>query len=296
MDNSLIEIIECFENSQLVTKRYKEIAQENFKEEDAYISSIRSNIGHLHDYFQIFYVVNAKNVFFRKNFTRYNLINDCVYIIKPNELHNYIYEDDAEFNFYEIKFNLKNPQLSSMVNSLPDIISDTSLCELKEIFKEITYEYKNSEFKDNLKYVKMYELLLKINRMKLKNTNTKRPNINPYLESTEIYLPLFDFINENYMKELTLKDMSDVLCMQRNYFARRFKTTFAISPMRYLKYIRLEKSANLLRYTNLSIQKISEQVGYDNQNSYAKAFREMYMVSPSVFRKSEKNAHMSKYK
>lgn len=296
MISSSFEIIECFENTQTITAKCVEVSEQELREDNAFISSVMSNMGHCHDYFQCFYVVCAKNISFKKNFTEYNLINGCVYIIKPNELHQYIYNENSEYKFYEIKFNINNPQLTSMLVSLPEIISDSENAQLKNIFEEITYEYKNSWYDDNLKYIKLYELILKLNRLSLVNTNTQRPNINPYLETTEVYLPLFDYINENYMNELTLKDLADVLCMQRNYFARQFKKTFCISPMRYLKYIRIEKSANLLRYTNLSIQRIAELIGYDNQNSYAKAFKEIYSVSPTFFRRNAKKVMLSKYK
>ena len=296
MIDSYFEIIECFENSQAIAAKCQQEAEQDLREDNAFISSVMSNMGHCHDYFQCFYVAEAKGISFKKNFTEYNLINGCTYIIKPNELHQYIYQNSCEYKFYEIKFNVANPQLASMLAAMPEIISDNENGSVKSIFEEITYEYKTSEHNDDLKYIKLYELILKLNRLSLAITNTKRPNINPYLETTEVYLPLFDYINENYMNELTLKDLADVLCMQRNYFARQFKKTFSISPMRYLKYIRIEKSANLLRYTNLSIQKISELIGYDNQNSYAKAFREIYSVSPTFFRKNAKKVLLSKYK
>ena len=296
MLGSSFEIIECFENTQTIAAKCEQVVERELREENAFISSVMYNMGHCHDYFQCFYVVGAKNIAFKKNFTEYNLIDGCVYLIKPNEFHRYIYSDDSEYKFYEIKFNVNNPQLNSMITALPEIIADDPNSELKSIFEEIAYEYKHSEFNDDLKHAKLYELVLKLNRMSRVGAGVEGTNINPYLEATEIYLPLFDFINENYMKQLTLKDLADVLCMQRNYFAKQFKKTFSISPMRYLKYIRIEKSANLLRYTNLPIQKISEQIGYDNQNSYAKAFKEIYSVSPTFFRRNSKKMLLSKYK
>lgn len=296
MFRSSFEIIECFENTQTITARCLENPGQELREDNAYAGSVMNSMGHSHDYFQCIYVVKAKNISFNKNFTEYNLIDGCVYIVKPNERHRYIYKNNPEYKFFEIKFNVKTPQLLTTINALPEIISDSQSGQLKEVFEEIVFEYKNSDFKDDLKYVKLYELILKFNRLSVANIGANQLHINPYLESTEIYLPIFDYINDNYMNPLTLKDLADIICMQRNYFAKQFKKAFAISPMRYLKYVRIEKSANLLRYTNLPIQKISDQVGYENQNSYTKAFKEFYSVSPTVFRKNTKNALLIKYK
>ena len=119
MIESSFEIIECFENTQTITARCVEESEKELRSDNDFISSVMSNMGHCHDYFQCFYVDYSKNVAFKKNFTQYNLIEGCTYIIKPNELHQYIYEDDAEFKFFEIKFNVNNPQLSSLITSFP---------------------------------------------------------------------------------------------------------------------------------------------------------------------------------
>lgn len=289
------ELIECFENSLDVVAECKKNSQHYMPYNKELNFEIAYSHGHSHDYYQFVYVVNAHNIILKKNLIDYNLIENIIYLIKPNELHKFILKDDCDYLFYEIKFKTNIPKLKKLIADLPDSIADSDSYEIKQILMDICCEYKNSDFNDDMKYVKLYELILKLNRLALIN-NSNSIHINPYLESTAVYLPLFQFINENYMNPITLKELADVMKMQKNYFAKQFKKLFNISPMHFVQYIRLDKSVNLLEYTNLSIQEISELVGYEDQNSYAKAFKKMYAVTPTFYRRNAKKVLSSKYK
>ncbi len=68
-------------------------------------------------------------------------------------------------------------------------------------------------------------------------------------------------------------------------FIRKFRNTMQYSPSKYVEKIRMDKSKELLLSTDLTINEISEVVGYNDPFYFSKVFKKNTGQSPSAFRK-----------
>jgi AraC family transcriptional regulator of arabinose operon len=57
-----------------------------------------------------------------------------------------------------------------------------------------------------------------------------------------------------------------------------------MSPQQYLMQYKLKKARELLMDTDLPIQDIAMQVGYDNPLTFSKIFKNYYGESPRMYR------------
>ncbi len=64
----------------------------------------------------------------------------------------------------------------------------------------------------------------------------------------------------------------------------RFKNVFGVSPTQLLFRLRMQKATNLLLETPMSIKEIADQLGYERQHDFAKAFRKYAGRSPTGWR------------
>jgi len=64
-----------------------------------------------------------------------------------------------------------------------------------------------------------------------------------------------------------------------------FREVYKISPYQYLIQLRLCKAKDLLEDTDLSIQQVANQVGFDSYRGFSKAFKKVYKVLPTSYRK-----------
>lgn len=93
-----------------------------------------------------------------------------------------------------------------------------------------------------------------------------------------------NYIEGNYMHDLSIEEIADVSGLNRSYFSRIFKETFNLSPQKFLLQYRMNKAAELLKYTQLSVNAVSSAVGYENQLHFSRAFKNVFNVSPSEYR------------
>ncbi|MEN8907323.1 MAG: AraC family transcriptional regulator [Clostridiales bacterium] len=97
-----------------------------------------------------------------------------------------------------------------------------------------------------------------------------------------------DYIDENLYKDLTIENLSALVNFSPFYFHRLFKFVTKESMYSYIKRIRLERALALLKNDEeKSITDISLSLGFSNQASFAKAFKNKYGISASEFRKSK---------
>ncbi len=92
------------------------------------------------------------------------------------------------------------------------------------------------------------------------------------------------YMEENYMENLTIKELSDIACVSVNYFSHMFKRETGKNYKTYLTEIRMQKAQDLLIETDFMVYEISEMVGYNNTRTFVDAFKQSFDMSPMEFR------------
>lgn len=104
----------------------------------------------------------------------------------------------------------------------------------------------------------------------------------------------------NYAKELihsflengrniTLNTIADEMFISPYYLSRSFKKIEGINFIDYLQNCRLEYAKFLLATSDISIENIAFQCGYNEVNSFRRLFRKKTGISPNNYRNSLKN-------
>lgn len=94
-----------------------------------------------------------------------------------------------------------------------------------------------------------------------------------------------NYIDMNINKNIHVKDLALLVGYTDAYLARRFReeTGFGISD--YVKAARIERAKLLLQTTDLSVQQISDQLGYTTRSYFSQCFRQITGMTPLEYRK-----------
>lgn len=91
---------------------------------------------------------------------------------------------------------------------------------------------------------------------------------------------------------LSIEELSAECGISRVHLHRKLKELYQQSPSVYLRNIRLEHAAYLLRTKNISISEVAFAVGFNSQQYFTNCFKETYGVSPSVYASKENSEKM----
>ena len=83
----------------------------------------------------------------------------------------------------------------------------------------------------------------------------------------------------------TLSSLAAEVHLSRSQLVRVFDATVGMSPMAYLRQMRVERMARLLRSSDLSIAAAARAVGWTDANYASRCFRTYCGVSPTAFRR-----------
>lgn len=78
--------------------------------------------------------------------------------------------------------------------------------------------------------------------------------------------------------------VADYMNISVDYFAKLFKEHFDISIVDYNKRYKLQQAKKLLSHTDLSIQSIAYELGFNESNYFSKVFKEENGLTPSEYR------------
>jgi transcriptional regulator GlxA family with amidase domain len=85
----------------------------------------------------------------------------------------------------------------------------------------------------------------------------------------------------------TLDALAKEVHLSRSQLARSFDATVGMSPMAYLRQMRVERMARLLANTDLSVAEAARAVGWTNQFHASQTFHAAYGVSPTEYRRRQ---------
>lgn len=107
-------------------------------------------------------------------------------------------------------------------------------------------------------------------------------------QSDRPFLHLLQYLEDNYEKEISLKELSRIAFLSPNHLCKVFKDKNGVTISEFIQARRLEKVCQLLSETELSLSAIAMSVGYQDEGYLRKLFKRRYGVTPSQYRKSEK--------
>ena len=108
---------------------------------------------------------------------------------------------------------------------------------------------------------------------------------NPQSSDLTITKNMVGFIQKNYAHKISLSDIAASGAVGQSKCCKLFSKYFSQTPNLYLNRYRLNKSAELLQSTDLSITEIALSVGFGGASYYAETFRKWIGISPTEFRK-----------
>ena len=125
---------------------------------------------------------------------------------------------------------------------------------------------------------KTFELLKEITNMLCKLNDTKP-------EGNQLISTIKGYIRENYKDaSLCLSKISDEFNISESYFSYLFKAETNQNFSEYLENIRMEQAVELLKNSSINISDIYMELGYNNANSFRRAFKKVYGISPKTMR------------
>ena len=95
---------------------------------------------------------------------------------------------------------------------------------------------------------------------------------------------VLNYMEENIDKKISLDELCAITSMSKTTLLRNFKEDFQISPMAYLKKVRLHLACKMLRNSNKDLLSIAYACGYYDQSHFNKDFKSMLDVTPKKYK------------
>lgn len=95
---------------------------------------------------------------------------------------------------------------------------------------------------------------------------------------------ILNYIEKNYVSDISLQDVSCYMNYSDAYFCKMFKQCFEQNFINFLTEFRIEKAKELLTDVSVNVKDISTKVGYRDSNYFAKVFKRMTGVTPTEYR------------
>ena len=138
-------------------------------------------------------------------------------------------------------------------------------------------------------YLKAQILSLLNNRQKEREAFSKRPffpvqNMQMSKEDEEFMNKVIEVINANLKDEtFNVERMAEELCLSRSSLLRKIKTLFNLSPIDFIRLIRLKKAAELIQDGKYRVGEICYMVGFNNPSYFSKCFQKQFGMKPGEF-------------
>ena len=140
-------------------------------------------------------------------------------------------------------------------------------------------------------YLKEQILSLLNNRRREREAFSKRPffsvdNMQMNKADEEFMNKVIRIIEDNITDDnFGVEKMADILCMSRSSLLRKIKTIFNLSPLDFIRLIRLKKAAEYIQEGKYRIGDICYMVGINSPSYFSKLFLKQFGMTPKDFEK-----------
>ncbi|PZX20141.1 signal transduction histidine kinase [Breznakibacter xylanolyticus] len=137
----------------------------------------------------------------------------------------------------------------------------------------------------NVEYLKSVALNLVIQREKIagylkKHKAIEPGNLNISSKDENFLNHLIEFINQNYANDINIDQMAAHCCLSRTVFYNKVKSLTNLSPIEFLRQMKLKIAAQLLE-KGYNVSEVAFRVGYNDVKYFSRQFKSFYGYTPS---------------
>jgi AraC-like DNA-binding protein len=97
-------------------------------------------------------------------------------------------------------------------------------------------------------------------------------------------LELRRLLDQHITSAASIRDMARKVHMSESHFSHQVKALLGVAPKTYVREQRIARAIELLRATDLSVEEIASELGYDAPTSFFRAFKRATGRTPGSFR------------
>ena len=240
-------------------------------------------------FYIIEYILSGSGTITFDNKTHHTKAGD-MWLIHKN-MDEYSYRSNPKDFWQKIYIHLDGILLSNLISAynLKDMILFSDLNQ-KDLFLKL-YEVTISGKEP---FEILYEISIYLHKI-LQScyilTNSSNISVTPYSIRRALQKGVYD-------REFEIKNLAKNMVISETHLINVFKKEYNVTPYQYLLDYRIKTAANMLISTELSIERIADQLNFCDANYFSKVFKAKKNMSPLQYRKNmreseDKNINIS---
>lgn len=246
---------------------------------------------HSHENFEFLFVISGKLVITVEEDT-YQLSPGDMLAVNINRKNSYNGSQDlvmARFliSYLKVRELLGQDQILFWCNSTVDY--NEAYNEMRRLIVKILNQSIGNREKNRLYLRSMYYQLLHILTENFLLTEENLQEETQKNKEDARIQEIFAYIRANYRQNIMLEDIAKHLYLSPIYVSKYIKQRCGITFMELLNTVRLGRAMEDLMYSDDSVMKIALENGFASVSAYNKAFKRVYEMTPSEFRRQKRS-------
>lgn len=214
-----------------------------------------------------------------------------IHFIRRGNTHRIIVSNDENLRYIciGIQYDEGLDSVKSLYNALEDrkdiVLNDTGtikgLCEY--LIREF---YSQDDKTDDMINSYIYQITVTLSRIIAGNVITYENTKGEKSASYAMYL-ILRFLDREYLQIKNVSEIAEKLSYSEYYLSHLFKRKMGITIKEYLTNKKLSYAMQLLETSEMSVEKISDSLGFSSAHSFRRMFKKYTGLSPSEYKEKK---------
>lgn len=239
---------------------------------------------HWHEALEILYFTQGKAIT-ACNLQEYEVKKGTIVLINGNELHTGIISQfDSIFYCMQFDPHFFHNLIGNEYVLFKNIIQDEDCTKLLD--QLVAISSKKVSVKNIVESKKLaYEFFILLTERYTKNILGEE-DYKKQFKKLDTFHHVIDYLDKNYMEDLSVTDIATHFNMSTSYFAHFFKEYGQKSVIEYVNETRILHAKNFLEKEEIPISEIALRVGFSDINYFSRKFKAVTGISPTEYKKN----------
>jgi len=256
---------------------------------DIYKSANQLIPSHWHNHLEVLYIFQG-TMHIVRNDEKYTLHQNDLFVVNSGDIHLTRSPGNIEVLLLQIPYELLNHSMHEYKTMrfneyFPEnkLSEDSAFQKMTQYLLAMKMLYEQSEDGYELLFISNLNLFLHTlyshyaTRQNLVEKNKAAKHLSRLKE-------VMDYVEQNYMEPLSLKEAASLVALNPEYFCRSFKKYTGFTFMEYVNLVRLTHIHSDILDTDDNITSIQERHGFTNYKVFNRMFKESFACTPSKLR------------